>query len=580
MTGQTRLARAGAFAQKPWQIQCLSRYRRVQAFTHRYIPPKLRFAMRLLALGATSALALPPLHVLPVLLLTFGLLGRYLNTATSWRRAAWAGALFGFGFYATGLYWLVNAVMVRAAEFWWFVPFPSMGCALILAPTVAVPAMLSLAVRPGLGRMVFFAAAWTLADMSRTFLFSGFTWNALGSCLAIPGLMGDILIQPAAWVGEDGMTLAVVLLAGLCGTVLVDRWWPDVSTRHYSSPQRLAVLSGGALFCLIWIGAGTARFYTATPQGEPGPIAVIVQGNVPETEKMGRQNPREIFERYLRLTAQGVREAQQIQNTQATSQPPERQAGGPDGSTGRYRPIVFLWPETSFPGYTLLQDSPRARQIIMQWANPADAGLIGALRVDQQDRYRNSILALAPDGAVEAVYDKARLVPFGEYQPPFIPLQIVPQGGMAPGPGPQTLHLADIPAVGPLICYEVIFSGEVVRRDDRPRWLANVTNDGWFGNSAGPRQHLASVRLRAVEEGLPVARAANTGISAAYDGRGHRLAWAGWGRSAVLAVPLPAPLAPSLFGRYGQGIPLALSLFAALLGGLPYWVGALRRKTA
>ncbi|MBO1324941.1 apolipoprotein N-acyltransferase [Acetobacter sp. TBRC 12305] len=363
---------------------------------------------------------------------------------------------------------------------------------------------------------------------------------------------------------------------------------------------------------------------------------------------MGRQNPREIFERYLRLTAQGVHDAQAIQNAQAMpltganaqapaaspiateqlaaappptgagtgqaapeqrqpapspaqqsaasqapagqpspgqppiGQPPAGQVPPGQGGTaqmdtaGHYRPIVFLWPETSFPGYTLLQDSPRARQVIMEWANPADAGLIGALRADEDERYRNSVLALAPDGAVEAVYDKARLVPFGEYQPPFIPLQIVPQGGMAAGPGPRTWHLAGIPAVGPLICYEVIFSGEIIDRADRPRWLANVTNDGWFGDSAGPRQHLASVRLRAVEEGLPVARAANTGISAAYDGRGHRLARAGWGHAAVLVVPLPAPLAPPLFSHFGQAIPLGLSVLVGLLAG----VAARRRKPA
>ncbi|MEW9298838.1 apolipoprotein N-acyltransferase [Acetobacter oryzifermentans] len=514
-----------------------------------------RFIGFMLGVGALSALALPPLHFLPILLLTFGILGRILNTTTSWKHAAWAGCLFGFGFYTAGLYWLVNAVLIRADEFWWFVPFPSMGCALILAPMVGAPAALSMLVPAGLRRLAFFAGAWTIFDMGRTFLFSGFTWNALGSCLAIPGPVGDILIQPAAWVGEDGLTLALVLASLLCGSALLDSlhlripFTPQSAAPYCIPIVRRRIYMGCIAASVLWFGVGAARFYSIYPQGESGPIAVMVQGNVPETEKVGRLRPRDIFLRYLRLTAQGVQQARQLQIQQAASGTP-------------YRPIVFLWPETSFPGYDLLQDTPKAREVIMDWALGADAGIIGALRQDDNGHYRNSVLALAPDGAVSAVYDKARLVPFGEYQPSFIPLQIVPQGGLAAGPGPQTWHLANIPPVGPLICYEVIFSGDVTNPHDRPRWLANVTNDGWFGNSAGPRQHLESVRLRAVEEGLPIVRAANTGISAAFDGRGHLLAKLGWDKTGVLVSAVPAALPRTFFGHYGQAVPL---LFCALL---------------
>lgn len=526
----------------------------------------LRFVAITLGLGALSTLALPPLHILPVLLLTFGLLGHILNTTQSWKRAAWTGALFGFGFYAAGLYWLVNAVLIRADEFWWFVPFPSLGCALILAPTVAIPAALCTLLPAGIRRLGAFAALWTLFDMGRTFIFSGFTWNALGSSFAIPGSIGSLLIQPAAWIGEDGLTLVLVLLAILCGTALLEQTplarWVSLHVAANSQPHlcllqlRKRIVICSATGVLAWCAAGGLRLATTHPTGEPGPIAIMVQGNVPETEKIGRQTPRDIFMRYLRLTAQGVQNAQAMQ---ANLRKPNE----------RFRPIVFLWPETSFPGYDLLQDSPRARQAIMEWAAGADAGIIGALRMDDAGHYRNSVAALAPDGSIEAVYDKARLVPFGEYQPPFIPLQIVPQGGMAAGPGPQTWHLADIPAVGPLICYEVIFSGDVVNAQDRPRWLANVTNDAWFGNSAGPRQHLSSVRLRAVEEGLPVARAANTGISTAYDGMGHMLDHLEWGKAGVLTVALPASLPPTLFGRFGQSIPLAMCCLLLLLACVP-----------
>ena len=518
----------------------------------------VRNACALLGLGVLSALALPPVHAMPGLFFTLPALLTAIDRAPSWQKAAWAGGLFGFGLYAASLYWLVNAVMVRAEEFWWFLPFPSLGCALILAPMTAAPAALCRLAPAGPRRMALFAALWTLFDMGRVFLFSGFPWNPLGSSFALPGRVGDVLIQPAAWIGVDGMTLLLVLTALFCGTAIRE----GIQAARGNSTQRpqlsgtmrritLGLTSG---LVVLWVGAGLVRLHSTVPTGPLGPLAVIVQGNVPEVEKVGHQNPRTVFERYLTLTAQGVERAKTLRTADPTT--PER-------------PIVFLWPETSFPGYTLLQDSPRARQLIMAWAAGADAGFIGALRLDDEGRYRNALLALAPDGGIEAIYDKARLVPFGEYQPPHIPLQIVPQGGLAAGPGPQTWHLPAIPPVGPLICYEVIFSGAVVEKTDRPRWFANVTNDGWFGDSAGPRQHLSSVRLRAVEEGLPVARAANTGISIAYDGFGHELARLGWNKANSLVLPLPAALPAPLFAQYGKAIPLLLCLLAGISACLP-----------
>ena len=245
-------------------------------------------------------------------------------------------------------------------------------------------------------------------------------------------------------------------------------------------------------------GRCSASFACEKPLPPTAPLTVVlVQGNVAQGQKWDQDLAVRIFRHYLALTEQGRTEAG---------------AG----------PMVVIWPETAFPG--LLPIDQAARQVIEQATDGAPS-LIGSVRFDEHRRPRNSLFALIDGGAIAAIYDKWHLVPFGEYIPDWLPLplMVMPGGGFASGPGPRTLHVPGLPPFGALICYEAIFSGQIVDRDDRPAWLVNVTNDAWFGNSSGPRQHLAAARMRAVEEGLPLLRAANTGISAAFDARGHEL---------------------------------------------------------
>ncbi|MBE7620555.1 apolipoprotein N-acyltransferase, partial [Komagataeibacter sp. FXV2] len=280
------------------------------------------------------------------------------------------------------------------------------------------------------------------------------------------------------------------------------------------------------------------------------PVVVLVQGNVPEAEKMAGNEDVAIFRRYLTLTHDGV--------GQALSQ----------GTQGR--PVVFAWPESAFPG--LLLEDAIARRMIMQAGRGAVAGVIGTLRQDEQDRWRNSMaVLLPPDGQVGGLYDKSHLVPFGEYQPALLPFHVVPGDGMAAGSGVRTWHVPGIAPVGPLICYEVIFSGQTVDAHDRPSWLLNSTNDGWYGNSAGPRQHLAAVRMRAVEEGLPIARAANTGISAIFDGYGHEVARLEWDRTGVIVRAMPDALSPPFFARWGRLVPVLLAFGLLAAGMMAGW---------
>jgi apolipoprotein N-acyltransferase len=473
-----------------------------------------------LAVGLLAALALPPLDAIPVLLVSFPclllLLGATPGPAVAARRGWW----FGFGLHLAGLYWITEAILVEAARFWWLVPLAVPALAAVLAVFIAAAAAVARLAPAGWRRVFVLAGAWVLADLVRQFAATGFPWNLLGSVWEISGPIGDVFIQPAAWISVHGLTLATVLLA--CVPLLGWRW-----------------RAAGGVLLAAWAAAGLVRLDAPLPP-PPGLNVVLVQGNVAQGQKWDRALVAAIFERYLRLTEQAL-------------------AAAGNG------PAVVVWPETASP--FLLGTDQAARQAIAA-ALGGRPGLIGAVRFGDDGRPRNSLFALTDDGTIAAIYDKSHLVPFGEYQPDWLPLgvQVVPGGGFRPGPGPRTLHVPGLPPVGPLICYEAIFPGQVVQGSDRPDWLVNVTNDAWFGNSTGPRQHLAAARMRAVEEGLPLLRAANTGISAAFDPRGHEIAYLGLQRTGTLTVALPGALPVTIFARFGLLLP-ALSALGLILVG-------------
>jgi apolipoprotein N-acyltransferase len=470
--------------------------------------------------GAISALALPPLYGLPALLIGVPVLLCLIQGALGPAVAARRGWWFGFGLHVVGLYWITEAILIEAARFWWLVPFAVPGLAAILAVFIAVPAAVAWRARPGRRAALALAGAWVLGDLARQFVATGFPWNPLGSVWEFPGRWGDIMIQPASLVGVHGMTLATILLAA---TPLLGRAWQI----------------GGLGMLVLWCGFGIARLDQKLPPG-PNLTVLLIQGNVAQGQKWDRALMVSIFQRYLDLTRQAVARA--------------------DG-----HPAVVVWPETASPA--LLQTDAPARALIAEAAGGGTA-LAGSVRFDEAERPRNSLFALGANGLIEAIYDKWHLVPFGEYQPEWLPVgfQVVPGGGFAAGPGPRTLHIPGIPPVGALICYEAIFSHQVIDESDRPDWMVNVTNDAWFGNSTGPRQHLAAARLRAVEEGLPLMRAANTGISAAFDSKGHELGRIEMQMTAILPVKLSAPLASPLYARVGLMLPAGAAIMVLITG--------------
>ena len=483
-----------------------------------------RADVALLGAGALAALALPPVHAIPVLLFCIPYLLRAIAASDGARHAFRRGWWFGFGLNLIGLYWITEAILVEAAKFWWLVPLAVPALSVVMAVFVGAAAAACRMAPSGWRQVFALAGAWTLSDIARQFVATGFPWNPIGSVWAIPGWTGDAMIQPAAWVGVHGLTLMTLVLAAA----------PALSLRWRAA--------GLACFAL-WAGGGLLRIEDKPPAGSAAPTVVIVQGNVPQGQKWNRTLRTSIFDRYLTLTEDGLRQA------------------GPG-------PAVVVWPETASPYQ--LQTDVNAREAIGQSIGHATA-LVGAVRFDSEGRPRNSLFAVGGNGAISQIFDKAHLVPFGEYQPNWLPIgvQVVPGGGFALGPGPATLTLPGLPPVGPMICYEAIFPGQVVDSAYRPAWLVNVTNDAWFGNSTGPRQHLAAARLRAVEEGLPLVRAANTGISAIFDAFGHEISRLGMEQTGVVVASLPQALPRTVFARFGLLIPLVCAVVAIGAGILP-----------
>ena len=471
-------------------------------------------------LGALAALALPPLTLFPVLLICVPGLLRLIETAPTRKIAFWRGYAFGVAHQICGIYWITSAVIVEAASYWWLVPFAVPLLAAILGLLTAFTCLVASYARSMDCRALLLAGAWVLTDLARQFIATGFPWNLWGSSLELPGNAGNVLIQIGALVGIHGMTLGVMLLAS---TPALSWRWRGI---------------GAACFA-AWIGFGVWRLHPPA-LARPGMSVVLVQGNVAEGQKSSRATAVAVFDRYLALSRTGLAKA------------------GPG-------PRVLIWPETASP--FLLGEDPAAREAIAGVMQPDTVALVGSVRYAGQTPY-NSLFALSSSGQIANVYDKWHLVPFGEYQPTWLPgIELVP-GSFGFGSGPRTLHLAGAPAFEPLICYEAAFTGQILDRADRPAWLVNVTNDAWFGNSSGPRQHLAAARMRAVEEGLPLLRAANTGISAGFDSQGRELGRLGLNRPGVLVLSLPTAGQRTFYGRFGLLIPLGLAAACLLGGGL------------
>jgi len=514
--------------------------------------------------GASSTLALPPTDVWPLPFITFPILVWLVDGTTGaglrgLLAAAAAGWWFGFGYFLAGLYWIGHAFLVDAKTFGWLLPFAVTALPAAMAVYTALGLVLARLIwTRGATRVLALAVSLTIAEWLRGHLFSGFPWNAYGYELISPLW----LAQGAALIGIWGLTfLAVAVYSS--PAVLAD------NRADTSWPWLASALSAAAIAALAVYGV--MRLERTPPRFVEGVRLRIMQPNLQQNEKFNYSQKQEVMRRYLALSDQpgGLRDV-----------------------------TILIWPESAFP-FFLVRETDALAQIA--GLLPPDKVLItGAIRPPDTPpgavvtRAYNSIYVIGHGGSILSVYDKIHLVPFGEYLPfqdllerlGLIQLTKV-RGGFIPGDRRRNQPAPGAPNFLPLICYEIIFPGDAVPRSDqegwlyrhvgrylgwpsvvgtgeRPGWLLNLTNDGWFGASAGPYQHFQQARIRAIEEGLPLVRAANSGISAVVDPLGRIIKSLPLGSEGVLDAPLPQAIVPTPYARLGDG-PVGAMVGIALL---------------
>ncbi len=491
--------------------------------------------------------ALPPVHFLILLVPAFSGLVWLADGKPGWRAAFATGWWFGFGYFAAGLYWISFALLTKPEQFAWMVPFALVGLAGAMAVFPALALLLSSVLRSsvlrssalrveGPRRILLFAATWVAFDWIRTWIFTGFPWNLVGTAWVV----SDGMLQFAALAGVHGLSLLTVAAAAMPAVLT------DGGGRPAFRRRTMPVIAVFAVLGLVW-GAGMLRLAGAKEDMVPGVRLRLVQPNIEQKLKWLPHLREKHLLRQLRMSI--------------------RPAGR---DTAAAAPTHVIWPETAVPFF--LAGDPRRLAMVAAAVPPDGVVITGAPRMDSSSRVWNSLHAIDATGRIVGTYDKFHLVPFGEYVPFRRVLNIakiaVGSRDFSSGAGLRTLRLKGLPPVSPLICYEVIFPGRVTGRNDRAHWLLNITNDGWFGRSSGPYQHFAAARLRAVEEGLPMVRVANTGISAVIDAYGRTLKRLDLGRRGVIDSGLPAHLPGlTLYGRIGDWILLGL-LAVVAAGGL------------
>jgi len=493
------------------------------------------YGISLLA-GGLSATGFAPLNLWPLTLLMLALWMAILIQVQSRKAAFFSGWLFGLGHFIIGLNWIAKAFTFQAAMPEWlgYVAVVLLSLYLAVFPALAALGAWWIGKERPLAFIPALAGMWIIFEWLRSWLFSGFIWSPLG-VIALPlGRMADLTM----FIGSYG--LSMLLFAGAGGLwLLFQRRW-----------------KAALPLILVFAGLLLVPHHEQKPIAVDQPLITVVQPNIGQQDKWQAGYEEQNLSKLAQLT---LREDNQ--------------------------PRIIFWPEAAIPDYLETGYPTRyyygrppefVRQQLSGLMKPGDMLVLGALKLEFDEAggraagARNSVFAMDAERELVGRYDKAHLVPYGEYLPmrPFlsaIGLSRLAPGDFDfwPGPGARSIDLGKFGKAGIQVCYEIIFSGQVVDPDNRPDFIFNPSNDAWFG-SWGPPQHLAQARLRAIEEGLPVIRSTPTGISAVIDANGTIRASVPMGQAGRIDSQLPQAKVPPLFARYGNVLPLGLALILLL----------------
>ena len=473
------------------------------------LPPWAQYLLAIV-LGAGGALAQAPFYLVPMIfaMMTLGFLP--LSSSNSTRQAALFGALIGFGYFAVTLHWITSPFQVDAERHGWMAPF----ALVFLAAGMSLFWGFAFGLARFLGPAWALAISWPLVELLRAYIFTGFPWGTP------PQALVDVLAgQGLAVLGPHGVMLFMAVLA-----------WLLFEAMRSTSRLKSGIIGGIVLLLTLLPPLRGA------PELTPHTVR-LVQPNAAQKDKWDPVKSRVFMDRLLTFTASGE------------------------------VPDLVLWPETAVP--YLAHNAPGLLEAAGQAGRGAPVAL-GILRVEET-ALLNSMVVLDQTGKITQTYDKHHLVPFGEY----IPLRSLFAGlglraiadvfgdGFAQGDGAEVVDFGPLGKALPLICYEAVFAHDVGATPERPNFLMQLTNDAWFGNFAGPKQHLAQAQMRAIEQGLPMARAANTGISAMIDPYGRITQSLGLNEAGYIDASLPKPLKPTFYSKSGDLPITVLLLFVA-----------------
>lgn len=482
--------------------------------------------------GALCNLAFAPFHFFPAAIISIAVFYFLLQKKQSRKADFWLGWCYGFGYFFAGIYWIAISLLVDAKSFAWLIPFAITLIPSVLALYFALLAssykflITKFSYKKNHERILIFSMIWVVCEILRAFLFTGFPWNLLGYSL----MFDDVLIQAASVFGVWGLSFFAVLFA------LLPTLFFTIKNKKIAkiSAQKSDQIFAGALFAILLASFvfGIARIDDKKITDDRNLKLRLVQGNIKQEMKWDAREKYRNFLKHISMT--NSRDSGEV--------------------------VATIWSETSVP-YAVEADSEIVEKL--KFAVPYHKGgggmlVTGGIRLKtsaegEVEQVWNSVFAFDNKG-VMASYDKHHLVPFGEYVPlqkyfPFV--QKITDGaiGFSEGEGPKTIH-GSLISFSPLLCYEVIFPDKIIDRNDRPDLLVNLTNDAWFGNSTGPYQHFDMARMRAVEYGIPLARVANTGITAFFDSFGRTKNKINLNQEGIIDVDLVKKLEPTIYSKY------------------------------